>query len=119
MDEIGVRQLRQHASRYLERVAHGEAFVVTEYGRPVAVLASTMEAVRAESDAVLARLVDAGVYDSVDDAVADDIRRLAATVRHRLLGDAMVAGYRRVPQTDDEVAVARAAGVRAISAEPW
>ncbi len=36
MDRIGVRELRQHASRYLERVAQGEILEVTDRGRPVA-----------------------------------------------------------------------------------
>lgn len=36
MDRIGVRELRQHASRYLARVAHGESLEVTDRGRPVA-----------------------------------------------------------------------------------
>jgi prevent-host-death family protein len=36
MDQIGVRELRQHASRYLARVAHGETLEVTDRGRPVA-----------------------------------------------------------------------------------
>jgi prevent-host-death family protein len=38
MDRIGVRELRQHASRYLARVARGETFEVTDRGRPVALL---------------------------------------------------------------------------------
>ena len=36
MDVIGVRELRQHASRYLERVRRGETLEVTDRGRPVA-----------------------------------------------------------------------------------
>jgi prevent-host-death family protein len=36
MNTIGVRELRQYASRYLARVAHGETFEVTDRGRPVA-----------------------------------------------------------------------------------
>jgi prevent-host-death family protein len=36
MEQIGVRELRQHASRYLARVAAGENFEVTDRGRPVA-----------------------------------------------------------------------------------
>jgi len=36
MDRIGVRELRQHASRYLDRVARGECLEVTDRGRPVA-----------------------------------------------------------------------------------
>jgi prevent-host-death family protein len=36
MEQIGVRELRQHASRYLSRVANGETIEVTDRGRPVA-----------------------------------------------------------------------------------
>lgn len=39
MDSIGVRELRQNASRYLERVKRGESIEVTERGVPIAVLA--------------------------------------------------------------------------------
>jgi prevent-host-death family protein len=38
MERIGVRELRQHASRYLARVATGETIEVTDRGRPVALL---------------------------------------------------------------------------------
>lgn len=38
MQRIGVRELRQHASRYLALVARGERIEVTDRGRPVAVL---------------------------------------------------------------------------------
>ncbi|MGH8775279.1 MAG: type II toxin-antitoxin system Phd/YefM family antitoxin [Jiangellaceae bacterium] len=38
MESIGVRELRQHASRYLDRVKAGESIEVTERGMPVAVL---------------------------------------------------------------------------------
>lgn len=31
-----MRELRQHASRYLDRVRHGESLEVTDRGRPVA-----------------------------------------------------------------------------------
>ena len=36
MKTIGVRQLRQHASRYLEEVAAGESIEITDRGHPVA-----------------------------------------------------------------------------------
>jgi prevent-host-death family protein len=36
VQRIGVRDLRQQASRYLKRVQAGEAFEVTDNGRPVA-----------------------------------------------------------------------------------
>ncbi|HZI98979.1 MAG TPA: type II toxin-antitoxin system prevent-host-death family antitoxin [Actinomycetales bacterium] len=38
MERIGVRELRQHASRYLARVKGGETVEVTERGRLVALL---------------------------------------------------------------------------------
>lgn len=38
MERIGVRELRQHASRYLDRVKAGETVEVTERGQLVALL---------------------------------------------------------------------------------
>ena len=38
MENVSVRELRQHLSRYLQRVALGERLVVTERRRPVAML---------------------------------------------------------------------------------
>jgi prevent-host-death family protein len=38
MEQIGVRELRQQASRYLARVKDGESFEITERGKPVAQL---------------------------------------------------------------------------------
>ena len=39
MASVGIRELRQHLSVYVDRVKAGETLEVTEYGRPVAVLA--------------------------------------------------------------------------------
>lgn len=36
MDRIGLRELRQHASRHVGRVAAGESIEITVRGRPVA-----------------------------------------------------------------------------------
>ncbi len=36
MDRVGVRELRQSASKLLERVAAGESLVITNHGREVA-----------------------------------------------------------------------------------
>lgn len=36
MTEVGIRELRNHLSRYLERVEHGEEMVVTDRGRAIA-----------------------------------------------------------------------------------
>ena len=38
MDSVGVRELRDRLSEYLRRVKAGERLVVTERGRPVALL---------------------------------------------------------------------------------
>ena len=43
MNQIGVRELRQHASVYLARVAGGETLEVTDRGRPVARLVPIRE----------------------------------------------------------------------------
>lgn len=45
MTRIGIRELRQHASRYLERVKAGEVVEVTERGRLIALLVSPTPAV--------------------------------------------------------------------------
>jgi prevent-host-death family protein len=36
MERIGIRELRQHASRWVRRASAGESFEVTDRGRPVA-----------------------------------------------------------------------------------
>ena len=65
--EVGVRELKNNLSRYLERVRAGEQIVVTEHGRPVARLAP----MDAGTDR-LAELVAAGVVQPPKD-----------TTRHR------------------------------------
>ncbi|HUZ41325.1 MAG TPA: type II toxin-antitoxin system prevent-host-death family antitoxin [Acidimicrobiales bacterium] len=45
MTRIGIRELRQHASRYLERVKAGETVEVTERGKLIALLVSPTPAV--------------------------------------------------------------------------
>ncbi len=47
MERIGVRELRQNASRYLERVKAGESVEVTERGELVALLVPPSPAVSA------------------------------------------------------------------------
>ena len=59
MEVIGVRELRQHASRYLARVEAGEELGVTNKGRLVARLVPVQTAARSR-----AALIDAGVLIS-------------------------------------------------------
>jgi prevent-host-death family protein len=55
MDRIGIRELRQNASKYIERVKDGETLEITERGRPVAMLAPVPE-----TRSVIDRLVAEG-----------------------------------------------------------
>ena len=54
MEQIGIRELRQHASVWIRRVKAGESFEVTERGQPVALL------VPPTSGGLLAQLEAAG-----------------------------------------------------------
>ena len=60
MTRIGVRELRQHASRYLKQVKAGEVVEVTERGKLVALLVSPSPAVAARDQLIASgRLVPA------------------------------------------------------------
>lgn len=65
MESIGVRELRQHASRWLQRVRAGESFQVTDRGRPVALLAPLPSA------SVWQRLVSSGEVTAATGHVLD------------------------------------------------
>jgi prevent-host-death family protein len=62
-ERVGIRELRQHASAYLDRVENGVVIEVTRHGRPVARLSP----VRPEPDSVVAELIDAGVLRPAED----------------------------------------------------
>jgi prevent-host-death family protein len=90
MQHVGVRELRQQLSRYLERVKAGEALIVTERGREVARLipsgsgvepyaqlaeryAATVPAGRLED--IAARLKAPGAPSGTTDAYLAETRR--------------------------------------------
>jgi prevent-host-death family protein len=90
MEAIGVRELRRDASRWLARVRAGEAFVITERGRPVARLSPLPEPVGYEAllaagriapgptrglEAVL-RQLDADLPPDDGPSVSDELSRL-------------------------------------------
>ena len=56
MPQVGVRELRQNLSVYLDRVKEGERLEVTEHGRPVALLVPLPEA----NENSLARMIADG-----------------------------------------------------------
>ena len=83
MEEIGVRELRQHASRWLARVRRGESFQVTDRGRPVALLVPVAD------DAWERLLASGAVIDRSDpdlDIAARPPRRSTADVSAALRG---------------------------------
>lgn len=68
-----------------------------------------------ELDEVVAR----GDFASRAEAVRMAIARLVDGERRRREGAAIADGYRRLPQTDDEVERATAAAIASIHQEPW
>lgn len=65
MRSVGLRELRQEASRVLRRVAAGESVEITVHGRPVAVISPLQ--VRAP----LERLKDAGEVDEAQGDISE------------------------------------------------
>lgn len=74
-------------------------------------------------DDTLARQVDdlvaAGACESRSDAVRRGLVALIDAHRRRSIGEAIVEGYRRLPQTEQEVDWADAATEAMIVQEPW
>ncbi|QXC59497.1 type II toxin-antitoxin system prevent-host-death family antitoxin [Aquihabitans sp. G128] len=71
--EVGVRELKNNLSRYLERVREGEDLVITDRGRPVARLSP----IDAPTDR-LAALIDAGLVRPPVNPVRHRVRRIRA-----------------------------------------
>ena len=79
VSEIGVRELRQNLSIYLDRVKRGEALTVTEHGRAVAIL-RPLPAARSALD----RLVAEGRARRPSRDMASRPKPLNATLRRPL-----------------------------------
>jgi len=101
MESIGVREVRQHASRYLRRVDGGESFQITERGRPVAVLVPTMDALRDGVRALVEALVATGRYPSVEAALEAGVETLVREIRGELVDSAIAEGYLQAPDEPD------------------
>ncbi|MCY3924564.1 MAG: ribbon-helix-helix domain-containing protein [bacterium] len=65
------------------------------------------------------QLVRSGVVASRSQAVRDGLRSLVDQRRRRAVGEAIVEGYRRLPQTDEETAWSDEATAAMIAEEPW
>lgn len=76
MERVGVRDLKQNASRVLARVKAGETLEVTEHGRPVALLTPV------DDDEDHDRLVEAGeILPGTHDVLSTGPIRVAEGVR--------------------------------------
>lgn len=80
MERIGVRELRQHASRYLDKVKAGETVEVTERGTLVALLVPPSPAATARD-----RLIASGRLLSSDGRFEFPRRRSAAVSSESVL----------------------------------
>lgn len=78
---VGVRELRQNLSIYLDRVKKGEALTVTEHGAAVAILRPLPSA-----PTVLARLVAEGRATAPSRSIGDLPRPLNVSLRTPLTG---------------------------------
>jgi prevent-host-death family protein len=80
MERIGVRELRQHASRYLDKVKAGETVEVTERGELVALLVPPLPATTARE-----RLIAAGRLMPADGPLTLTPRRHATSTSGSVL----------------------------------
>lgn len=64
-------------------------------------------------------LVEAGVFSSRSDAVRAGLEAVVDRQRREAVGRAIVEGYRRLPQGDDDLAWPDAATSAMIAEEPW
>lgn len=66
MNRVGIRELRQHASRHLETVRAGDYIEVTERGRLVALIVPPPPDYRTREDLVAAGLLEPARRDVLD-----------------------------------------------------
>ncbi len=64
-------------------------------------------------------LVAAGVFDSRSEAVRLALEEVVNRLEREEIGRQIVAGYTRMPQTEDELAWVDEATERMIADEPW
>ncbi len=67
----------------------------------------------------LDHLVSGGRFSTRAAAVRSAIEALVDSERRSAQGEAIAAGYRALPQTEDEIEWARKAAVHSIAEEPW
>ena len=91
--------------------------IASHYANRMTQLVTRIDTDLAES---IDRLVAEGVVvESRSDAVRKGLYALIEQTRRRRIAEAIVSGYTRHPQTEDEVAWADRATVQMIANEPW
>ncbi len=69
--------------------------------------------------AQLDEMVDSGEAKSRSDAVRSALEEMLDQRRRRLIGEAIVEGYRRIPETEEEMRWAEENGRAMVAEEPW
>ena len=69
--------------------------------------------------AAVDELVTEGIFESRSDAVRQALEFVVDTQRRKRIGEAILEGYRRIPETEEELAWAEAATIAMIEEEPW
>lgn len=82
MERIGVRELRQNASKYLDRVKRGESIEVTERGVPIAVLGPMATVKRSRVD----ELIEQGRMTAGTGELAEILARPRAPIDQNYTG---------------------------------
>jgi Arc/MetJ-type ribon-helix-helix transcriptional regulator len=67
----------------------------------------------------LDELVASGAYETRSDAVREALVRLIDTHRREEIGRQIVEGYKRIPETEEELRWAEQSGREMIEEEPW
>lgn len=67
----------------------------------------------------LDELVATGEFESRAEVVRSALGGFLDAERRRRIGESIADGYRRVPQTDEEIRVATEAAIRSLHEEPW
>jgi Arc/MetJ-type ribon-helix-helix transcriptional regulator len=81
----------------------------------------TQVVARLDDDLVAAvdELVSQGLFESRSDAIRVALRKVVDERKRRLIGEAIIDGYRRIPETAEELTWAKAATIAMIEEEPW
>jgi len=99
-DAIGIRELRQHASRYVARCRNGESFVVTDRGNAVGLLASGWTVIHMHASELIDALVASGRYPTRAAALREAVDDLVREMERERVDAEIVAGYERIPAAE-------------------